>query len=345
MPRWGQLAWAIALLLVSLVCLAVYLFRNIPVISQSRQIPTLLPTYAGGSPIELGTPDPREIVKVGRPVEIAMPIEPQVNYTVESRHLEGTLGHWRTHFLTNPVAGRVVQLGDQNGVTVFAAEHPDYYLWFYLCATPCPSLKGGLYVYSVQRDENTLIAEHVLTSHDAIKIAEPWVTYVEPQSPGSATLRAYNIVTGESVLVADDLIRPLSYIGHYYALGEETIAWVSIQPERVGHKRLNVFSLTTHQSRSFDIQPDWRGYDSLRVSRGLILWRWDYAWKGYDLKHDALFTIPEVPEVAGVEIYHVEDIQPHENSVTWIASTFWGERAFAAPIIASEAGSASTPQP
>jgi hypothetical protein len=306
--------------------------RLAQVTAPPRQIPAFLPTYADGTTYELGTPDPLEKVKVGPARNIAVPIERQIKYAINSQHLESISESRRSIFITDPITGRTVQLGDQNGMSMYGAQSPDYFLWFFVCQTSCPTIKNGLHVYSVAQGEDSLISETAMRSFESLKISGPWATYVEPRSQMTVALYAYNALTGEHILIGENLIKPLSNIGRYYALNEETVAWVSTRPEHP-EQRLNVFSLSTRQPKSFDIQPDWKGFPTLKVSSELIIWQWDFAWKGYDLSQDALFTIPEKPPVPGLQNVVVLEIRPQEGNIVWIVDAFWGKRAYLAPVV------------
>jgi hypothetical protein len=273
-----------------------------------------------------------------------LPVTEAIPYSVDIEELEDNPGLSRAIYIFNPIVNHRVKLGDEYGTASYGTGAAQHFLWFYTCGT-CPTLQPGLYAYSLNTDTSSFVSDNAMRSYETLKVVEPWLIYVGATQGSRADLHAYNLSTGEHVLVADNLTKPLSdYLKKYYALNEGTVAWVSTSPE-YNRINLNVLELSTHQSRQLDLPPYRSPFSQLRLSSGIVVWKWDYAWKGYDLSNDALFTIPETPPIQGLENVKVLDILPHERSIIWIVEAFWGKRAYSASVVEKVPGLSPTSQP
>lgn len=302
-----------------------------------------LPTQADGSPNDLysyfATPSPSERVGVDNVVEVSTTL-PTPNYDFENTLVGSDVNRIMVLYVTNPRTGKAARLGDDSGSAVMGTINDNYVVWVFLC-DPCQDMRAGIYVHSFANAKDTWIDDQAIATQGSIKIAGQWITYMKPsESPSryAARLYAYNLQTGENLLIAENAIYMVAGTAGYNAVNEDMVAWVADGPT-VNDWTLHVYDLTTQTTRQIEVELKDPRY--LSISRNIVAW-WDVFWKGYDLAQDALFTIPVVPP--GWDVASIKSVGPVEargRQLFWTLEVNGQTHRFTAPLV----DRVSTPQP
>jgi hypothetical protein len=298
--------------------------------------PPPLPTQADGRPNFLysyfATPAPNETMGVAEVLEISPEIILPSQYSVESQPVTGGPEYWRAVYVVDSITGDKVRLGNDSGSAVYGAMNDDILLWFFRCDS-CEDVAAGLHAYWLRTGKDNFIAENVYSAPGSSKIAGQWVTYLKPPerpSRYSSQLYAYNLQTGQNVLIATDAVYMSERTASYNAINEDQVAWIATGPT-VNDWTLHVYDLTTQTAQQLEIDLIDARY--LSVSRNLVVW-WDVFWKGYDLTRDALFTIPVVPPGwENVPIHKDGPVTAMGNQLYWLLEVNGEEYYFTAPVI------------
>jgi hypothetical protein len=303
--------------------------------------PPPLPTEADGSSnySAFATPSPDETVGITGISEVAPETGPASRYSVEDETINGKPSHWRALYLIDSVTGNRVRLGDNNGSASYGLLSDDYMLWFFLCDS-CPS--EGLHAYSLRTGEDVLVAEDAYALLGSVKIAGNWVVYVT--SPDSqlrtAQLHAYNLQTGMALLVTNNVHYRAPEIANYFTINENKVAWAAVDLT-IFKQSVNVYDLQTQTAQTLVVEEK-SDPRYLSVSRSVVVW-WDGFWRGYDLTHDALFTIPVVPPGWNVDsIRGAGPVTVRGRQIFWVLDVNGQARHFTASVV--ERGP-TTPEP
>jgi len=290
----------------------------------------------------LVTPLPEEKVRVGAITEFVPPVESQQQsrYTIqedippwEPAIEPGQVTPVKKLFVHDAETGQEIRLGDDAGDTLFEAITNQYVIWRYqwngLGET---TRETGLYAYVLETGEEITIAQY--PDQPAYpEIDGPWLIYVKTLGARDyfIDLYAYNLDTGESFLVGDEVPynRPFNNrpSSDYYAISNDKITWID------GSWAVNIYDLTARTKRTLNISDVKSSAVSVSVSGNTVVW-WDRFWHGYDLQQDALFTIPTVPP--GWENISVQPANPvtiKNDQLYWALSVNGEVYRFTAPII------------
>ncbi len=272
-----------------------------------------LPTPSGVSPF-LITPLPGEKARVGEVTEVVATPGPS-RYSIRNEYNQKSI---RMLFVRDSKNNQEIRLGSDNGSASFGAMTDQYLIWRYDCHT-CDEkidLRTGLYA-------------HVLTTGQEISIAGPegyqwypkidgqWVIYLDVSASKAyfAQLRAHNLTTGEDFLVGKEV--PFNRPGEYYAISGNRIAWISGDVSGADAKWLfRTYDLDKHTARILNV-PDTIMPSDLSFAGDVMVW-WDNLWRGYDLKQEAVFTVPIIPtgwENAPVE--YVIPVTVRDDQLFW----------------------------
>jgi hypothetical protein len=296
-------------------------------------MPQPRPTRADGKPYRsdglLVTPLPDEKVYVGNVTEVA-PLTTQgaSRYSIRNDYIKVGANQRAVLYVRDTQAGKETRLGNDSGHAEFGAMNDEYVIWKYLC-DECVDLKSGLYAYSLKTGDNTLITDDRLAGYP--ETANQWVIYSERPlgSDFIANLYAYNLGTGEEILITDKLALSLANPGDYYAIDNDRIVWLGVDP--AGGMR--VYDLITRTTLAPNL-PDLFAPVKLNIYDDIVIWK-DEFWQGYDLKRNAYFTIPVIP--TGWENSRIEKISSivvDEGHVYWSLTMDGKEHSFTAPIVA-----------
>jgi hypothetical protein len=258
------------------------------------------PTRTDGKPpvpgqLYLVTPLPGEKVRIGEITEMA-PTTTSLPYSVQNERDQK--GFW-TLFVRDPKTQKQVQLGDDNGSAMSPATTNKYIVWEYLCASDCDkstSLKSGIYGYDLETQQHLVI---VTTPGNKVfpKVDDQWVIYLDIPGPKDnfAPLHAHSLVTGEDFAIGKRVPTGNLYglATAFYALQGDRVAWVEVETGDPARWTIRLYNLKTREERTLNI-PSILSPANLSISGDIVVW-WDGFWKGYDLKQDAVFTIPIVP--------------------------------------------------
>jgi len=258
------------------------------------------PTRTDGKPVPgqlyLVTPLPGEKVRIGEITEMA-PATTSLPYSVQNEFNQR--GIW-TLFVRDLKTQKQVRLGDDNGSAMSPAMANKYIVWEYLCASDCDkstSLKSGIYGYDVETQQHLVIAT-APGNKVFPKVDDQWVIYLDIPGPKDnfAPLHAHNLVTGEDFVVGKNVPTGNLYglAPAFYALQGDRVAWVEVEPSDTAPKwMIRIYDLATRAARTLNV-PKVVSPVNLSLFGEIVVWQ-DEHWKGYDLKQDALFTIPLVP--------------------------------------------------
>lgn len=280
-----------------------------PIPSESTPTPPLpLPTLVDGSPNPMndyfGTPLADEEVAV---INIAKMSEAILTPVYDFENILS--GHEKDRnmilYVTNPKTGEKLRLGDDSGSAVFGAMNDEHVVWHFLC-DPCEDTRSGLYLHSFVEKSDKRIADKAIVIRGAVKISDQWIAYMVFPDDGSqyaVSLYAYNIETGETLLIDKNVVYQPA-IESYFAINDEMVAWIGAGPT-INDWRLSVHDLTTHTKRVLNVRGGNARY--LSVSQEVLVW-WDFYWKGYYLATNAIFTIPVIPP--GWDVSMIKSIGP-----------------------------------
>lgn len=316
-----------------------------PTLDSSTSISPPLPTDADGSPNDLysyfATPSPDEAVVVAEVAEIVPEAKVPLRYSIESQPLASGPEHWRALYVVDLETKNKVRLGDDSGTAIEGALSDEYFLWFFICDV-CQGVKSGFHAYSLVSGKDIWIAEKVYHTQGSVQIAGQWVTYLKP--PGeprryAAQLYAYNLQTGENLLIAKNAVYSISEAVGHRAVNEDQVAWIA-DGATVNDWTLHVYDLKGHSTRQISV--DLKDAHYLSVSPDAVVW-WDVFWKGYDLERGALFTIPVIP--VGWENVSVQKAGPvlaKGNQLHWTLQVNGKDHYFTAPIVPKGQGPQAT---
>lgn len=249
------------------------------------------------------SPLPDERVSLGQVVEIPPPAAtapPRYSFRNKNEG-EGNTVRFRL-FVRDLQTGQEIRLGDDQGQAFIGTMNDDYVIWKQDC-DPCGDLKTGLYAYSIKTNTNTLLSD-TMVSRGFPEMNGQWVIYSSPQKTStpyfrSGELHAHHLLTGEDILVGDDLAYPNAPLaasprpGDYYAIQGDKITWIAT--DTTNHRWvLRVYDLTDHAIRTLNVPEPLIPVFNLSVSDNFVVWLSKF-WQGYDLKHDAYFSINIVP--------------------------------------------------
>jgi len=242
-------------------------------------------------------------------VSTVSPLPPQAKsharYSIEGQPVAGGPTYWRALYLVDSSSGNRIRLGNDSGTAIYGAMSDKYFLWFFLCDV-CQDVKSGLHAYSLKTGEDAWLADNVYRTFGSVKIAGDWVTYIRITSKYPAELYAHNLATGDTNLVANDVLRD-SMNSLFSEVNEDKVAWIAIDL-KAQKASLKVYDLATRTVQDLETPTQYLSLArDLSVSNQLVLWRND-GWWGYDLTQEALFTIPVVPP--GWENVPVEKVGP-----------------------------------
>jgi hypothetical protein len=292
------------------------------------------------------TPLPNEQVELGNVLEIQPTPTPSAGYSIRN---ERTNDSYRL-FVRDNRTGKEVRFGDGDESAIFEAMIEGYIFWVKGCGV-CDEAslsKKGLYAY------NPATGEQFLVTHEPtflIEGAGAWIIYVNYTSTDKylARLHAHNLLTQEDLLLSSKVPNLMGWLSSdFYAINENQIAWVELDLA-TSKTAIQAYNLSTHTMRmlklpevvkplllNFGVEPVY-----LSVSDELVVWR-DGFWQGYDLKRDALFTIPIVPPGWENVPFDVSRVTAHGGFVNWFL-TMDGERHyFTAPIVPKGQGAPPT---
>jgi|GEM_PF-1903927 len=302
------------------------------------------PTRAGGTPDRYDglfvTPRPDEQVRLGQVVEIPAPAaSPPARYSIRYEN-KGQGADFRvTLFIHDIQTGNEVRLGSDAGHAYFGAMNDEYVIWKYDCDS-CADPKPGLYAYSLKTASNLLISD-TLVSRGYPEIDGRWVIYsllLPPSDPWVSwgELHAYNLITGEDLLVASDLFYPRYGLisspipDHYYTLHGDKIVWITTDLARTRR----VYDLTLRATQTLNVPEQPLGpILYLGIYDNIVVWL-DEFWQGYDLKHDAYFTIPIVPPGwENLPVIQKDLVTAEGNTLHWSLDLDGETHYFTAPIV------------
>lgn len=286
----------------------------------------------------LVTPLPDEKVHVGAITEFVPSVESQQQprYTVredippwEPLTEPGQAIPVKKLFVQDTVTGQEIRLGDDAGHALFQTMTSEYVIWRYQWDGHTETTRrSGLYAYILEAGEEITIAQQPDKDPWYPKIDNQWVLYIDAKEAGIyfAKLRVHNITTGEDFLLAEEIPynRPNR---NYYAISGNRIVWVD------GNWAVNVYDLKNRTSHTLSVPETQLLTGDVSISGDIIVW-WDRFWHGYDLRQDALFTIPTVPPGwENVPVQPAEPVTVRDDQLYWALSVNGHVYHFTAPII------------
>lgn len=303
------------------------------------------PTMAVNSPeTALGmwwvTPSPDDKAQIGALTELASaPSEVLVKYAPHSRFTGKTVfpvaGSASTSYIViidNQTGQEIARLGDESSHAVLEGMNDEYVVW---SCGKCASLPYGSYVYHLPTAKQVVIREGNRAQYP--KLSGEWVVYVT-FSVGRE-LRAYNLTSGQDLLVTQDLTaRGGSYqgpssLGDYYALRDSRVMWVTTQVPGSLYRGLSVYDLVQRTKRDLVLPDTLGGFYRPDIFGDIAVWQTRY-WQGYDLRQDAYFSIPVIPP--GWENVPVEKVSPvmaSEGQLYWSLTVMGQAHYFSAPVV------------
>ncbi len=252
-------------------------------------------------------------------------------------------------FVTDPTTGKELRLGDDSGQAEAGAMTDEFVVWRFLCDPNCKDFKQGLHIYRFAAHQDTWITDQARSPWGSINIGGQWVLYRAPPPTQSevayatCSLHAYNVASGQDVVVAENAFCQTNSVHWYATVKEDMVAWIGAEPipgsktRGMYTKTLNVYDLVERTNRVIptDIKAP---IPHLLVSREAMLIR-DPYWRGYDLKHDALFTAKLVPpgwEWLAVNL--VGDAALRDNHLFWTLEVQGQYYQFTGSIIPKSTG-------
>jgi hypothetical protein len=289
----------------------------------------------------LVTPLPSEKVYAAELEEVAQPItSPAARYSIREETKPGDLFSIYALFVQDAKAGSEFRLGDDNGDARFYALTDEYVIWSYhrYEGDELAELKTGLYIYHLASGKSITITR---SGGAYPEIDGQWVIYLSKGDQYLAGLYAYNLITGEELSLSKRIpVMAGRRTSDFYAVGEGQAAWVENDP--VSQKNVvHFYEMNTHRGHILDV-PDTVDPMYVTVSRAAVMWR-DGFWRGYEFKHDALFTIPVIPPGwEGVPVQTVRPLTVQGDRLQWALEVNGKNYHFTALIALRGQGSGNT---
>lgn len=245
----------------------------------------------------LVTPVPGETVRLGDITE-ATPVPPAHDSTKLRYSVREDIPPWqgqakpsdpvqvRKLFVRDSQTGQEIRLGDDYGDARLEAVTNEYVIWRQIhYGHEDTALKTGLYAYVLTSGIRIVIAQEPGYPWDSLTEGQ-WVVYRFPDKGDMyfTRLRAHNLTTGQDFLVGETV--PYNRPGDYYTISAQKIAWVE-------GTAICVYDLATRTVRTLNVPIAGMPVE-VSLSGDIVVW-WDEYWKGYDMKSNAIFTIPTVP--------------------------------------------------
>lgn len=248
----------------------------------------------------LVTPGPEERLRLVNFREVASQSAQPRRFTVAAK--------WReTGANEPPSASQIITVVDtQTGATFAVGDsvagellqtYDDrYVVWSQFC-NPCAPGQYGLHVRSLQDGKEQFVTD-VYAPGIQPKLDGDWLVYaVITDEAANAVmktvqLRAFNLVTGEQRIVAENAYVPLPGPSNRFAAGNGRVAWIGAnQPAPF---TLHVTELQTGAVRTLALPDSPENPMDIALLGDLVIWL-DGYWRGYDLRSDAYFSIPVLP--------------------------------------------------
>ncbi len=287
------------------------------------------------------TPLPSEKVRLGIPIELVS--APQFFATpnpkrVAAQVLAKSTGPRQTSIivLSDIQTGReIARLGDDTSRSIWDAMNDEYVIWW--CGG-CTQLKQGSYAYKLATGEQILISKDPAQYP---KVDGEWVVYIADVKDGRAVLRAHNLMTGEDILITQNMATrgysvqgPGSW-GDFFAVRDGRVVWATSlsAPNAPPYWGLEAYDLTKRTTHTLNLPENLGNFSHLDVYGDTVLWRSDF-WQGYDLSQDAYFSISLIPP--GWENIQIEKVGPvaaSQGRLYWLLTANGKEHYFTAPIV------------
>lgn len=280
------------------------------------------------------TPAADERVAVVSISEATVSASPPFRYAVEGETINVNGIRRTALYVADAQTGDKIRLGDDAGAAILGTMNDNYVVWSFLC-DPCNATANGLYVHILESGENILITEKFMSTIGSTKLADSWVAYMYPEKPQmwAAQLYASNFKTGQTVMVSDDALYANFHSSEYFAVNEAMVAWIGVG-QSMQDRIIKVYDLLAGTLRLLEVTV--KNPTNISVSQNAVVW-WDGFWKGYDLKHEAVFTIPVLPP--GWENVGVQQIGPvtaKGSQLYWSLKVNNQDYYFTAPVMPAE---------
>ncbi|HNT78638.1 MAG TPA: hypothetical protein PKH77_26815 [Anaerolineae bacterium] len=301
------------------------------------------PTWVVGEQEVCGflvTPLPSEAVRVGSITVFSPTITNQLQLSYTMRE---DVPPWqpvtrtkqimpaRKLFIQDIRSGQEIRLGDEAGDAFLEIKTSQYVIWRYQWNGQSETTrKTGLYAHILETGEEISIAQAPDLAPWYPESDANWVIYTNARTANNpqASLRAYNLSTGEDFVLSEtipDYGRPAS---DYYAVSGNKVTYITPW-------KIHVYDLLERTVHTLAV-PHITSPVNLSISGDIIVW-WDKFWHGYDLQQDALFTIPTIP--LGWENISVQPARPvtiKDDHLYWSLKVNEEIYHFTAPIIRNQ---------
>lgn len=251
------------------------------------------------------TPSPDEKVFVGEITEIEAPRK-EFGYILRQEQAFTPAGDIVFNKLFIQFEGKEIRLGDDDGSSDLETSNERYIIWKYqpfYDDTKLP-LKAGLYAYSTESGEQTLIVTGWAVGLSVID--GEWVLYTswenqptganfpENDTPGEVRpLFAFNLVSKKTLTVTQSIpVISGRDRRSFFGVSGDQVGWVEYDMKSQAYS-MKFSNLNTGDVKTLDVELKQPRFFSL--SRDLVVWR-DTWWHGYSLSQKEFFTIPYAPK-------------------------------------------------
>ncbi len=188
----------------------------------------------------------------------------------------------------------------------------------------------GTYGYDLDTNQAFTVAESPSTRSAARVCSKEWVIYlqnIQAGWPGSAELRAHNLMTDEDIFVGQiPFPRSGALPERQYDCDSNRVAWISVQMQQsiLIHKQ-HIYNLNTRSDRVLDVSI--RVLPSVLLSGDVLI-----SSVGYDLARDVPFSVPSKIPPRHILIGSI--LLLSKDRTVWIADEPDGSQGiYSAPII------------
>lgn len=208
----------------------------------------------------------------------------------------------------------------------------------------------GIYGYDLRVNQEFMVAEGPGVHSFPRVCNNEWVIYLQHEQgwPGVADLHAYNLTTGEDILIGQVPFPRNAAAGHQHVCDGQRVAWISVKMKQYTSQEVNptrgrsetVTSTTpVYEQHLYDLaaRRDWTlnipaySFASLLLDGDILISKIGYD-VGYDLSRDVPFSVypgfPPDQSTGGRLLLS-------NNRLVWISSTLSGvpQRLFTALIV------------
>ena len=236
-------------------------------------------------------------------------------------------------YLVDTQTGTETRLGDGNGAAVFGTIDEHYLLWFFFCASACPTSEG-LHAYHLATGVDKLIAKRV-SSGIHPQLADNWTAFGRFNGDGSrqATLYAANLQTQEVITLTRNLPAGDDKVRGYFGISDDLAAWYGALNTIVIYDLTARREITRLTGINAVFNEQYLDVGDLSPGETVVTWSRNY---GYDLVTRSYFRLGRMtpPDWDNASVRDMSRIQERARILSWtFAMRDGSQRPIRAPLL------------